>query len=98
MTILEKMMGFMMSRMSKEDKEEMMDKMMEEFFSDMTAEDKEKSMADMLPKMMEGVKLQEMMPKMMMGMMGGGEGKMGMPGEPSGAEPGSALQAQAPPA
>ena len=89
MTILEKMMGFMMSRMSKEDKEEMMDKMMEEFFSDMSAEDKEKLMADMLPKMMEGVKLQEMMPRMMMGMMRGVEGKMGMPGEPFGAEPGS---------
>jgi hypothetical protein len=71
MSILEKMMGFMMNRMSKEDKEEMMDKMMEEFFADMTAEDKQKMMAAMMPKMMEGMDIKEMMPQMMMGMMGG---------------------------
>jgi hypothetical protein len=77
MTMMEKMMGFMMSRMSKEDKEEMMDKMMGEFFADMTAEDKQNMMAAMMPKMMEGMNFMEMMPQMMMGMMGGGEGKGG---------------------
>jgi hypothetical protein len=78
MNMMEKMMGFMMGRMSKEDKEEMMDKMMGEFFADMTAEDKQNMMAAMMPKMMEGMNFMEMMPQMMMGMMGGGEGKGGM--------------------
>ncbi len=61
MSMMDKMMGFMMGRMSKKEKEEMMGRMMDKFFADMTAEDKKKMMA-------------EMMPKMMMGMMGGGEG------------------------
>jgi hypothetical protein len=60
MGMMEKMMEYMMGRMSKEDKDEMMEKMMDKFFADMTAADKQKMMA-------------EMMPKMMMGMMGGGE-------------------------
>ncbi len=80
MTMMEKMMEFMMGRMSQHDKEEMMDKMMSEFFGGMTAEDKQKMMASMMPRMMEGMNMMEMMPKMMMGMMGGGEGKGCMPG------------------
>ena len=67
MGMMEKMMGFMMGRMSKEEKDDMMGKMMDKFFADMTADDKKKMMA-------------EMMPKMMMGMMGGGEDKGGMMG------------------
>ncbi len=80
MTMMEKMMEFMMGRMSQHEKEEMMDKMMSEFFGGMTAEDKQKMMASMMPKMMEGMSMMEMMPKMMMGMMGGGYGKGCMPG------------------
>ncbi len=80
MSMMEKMMAFMMGRMSKEDKEEMMDKMMGEFFAGMTAEDKQNMMATVMPKMMEGMDFMEMMPRMMMGMMGGGEGECGMPG------------------
>lgn len=76
MGMMERMMGFMMGRMSKEEKEEMMGKMMEKFFADMTPEDKQKMMGAMMPKMMEGVNMMEMMPQMMMGMMGEGEGGM----------------------
>lgn len=97
MTMMEKMMGFMMGRMSKEDKEEMMDKMMGEFFADMTAEDKQNMMAAMMPKMMEGMNFMEMMPQMMMGMMGGGEGKGGMGGPAAeGGAPGQGEGAHAP--
>ncbi len=67
MGIMDKMMEFMMGRMSKEEKDNMMDKMMDKFFADMTAEDKQKMM-------------EEMMPKMMMGMMGGSKGEGGMMG------------------
>ncbi len=42
-----------MGRMSKEEKDNMMDKMMGKFFADMTAEDKQKMMEEMMPKMME---------------------------------------------
>ena len=80
MHMLEKMMGLMMGRMSKEDKDAMMGQMMDKFFDGMTADDKSKLMADMMPKMMQGIDMTEMMPKMMMGMMGGGEGKGGMMG------------------
>lgn len=85
MGMMDRMMEFMIGRMSKEEKEDMMEKMMEEFFADMTAEDKQKMMESMMPKMMEGVNMMEMMPKMMMGMMGGCEGEcncgtMGMMG------------------
>lgn len=78
MGMMEKMMGFMMGKMSKEEKEGMMSKMMDKFFADMTVEDKQKMMEEMMPKMMEGVNMMEMMPKMMMSMMGGGEGQVGM--------------------
>ena len=80
MSMMEKMMAFMMGRMSKEDKDEMMDKMMGEFFAGMTAEDKQDMMATMMPKMMEGMNFMEMMPRMMMGMMGGGEADCCAPG------------------
>lgn len=82
MSIMEQMMGAMMGRMSKEDKEAMMDSMMEKFFADITPEEKQKMMADMMPKMMEGMDMSQMMPRMMMGMMSGGEneGSSGMQG------------------
>lgn len=80
MSIMDKMMGMMMGRMSKEDKEAMMGGMMDKFFADMTADDKSKLMAEMMPKMMEGVNMMEMMPKMMMGMMGGEGSECGMMG------------------
>lgn len=79
------MMEAMMGNMSKEDKLEMMGTMMEKFFADITVEDKQKMMEQMMPRMMEGVNMMEMMPKMMMGMMGRGQsgdesggGMMGM--------------------
>ena len=78
MGIMDKMMGFMVGRMSREEKEKMMGKMMDKFFGDMTVEEKKKMMAEMMPKMMEGINMMEMMPKMMMSMMGGGEGEGGM--------------------
>ncbi len=80
MGMMDKIMGIMMGRMSKEEKDEMMDKMMGQFFADMTAEDKQKMMAEMMPKMMEGVNMMEMMPRMMMSMMGGGDSEGGMMG------------------
>ncbi len=76
MGIMEAMMGTMMNRMSKEDKEAMMDKMMAKFFEGMTKEDKQKMMQEVMPKMMEGMTMMDMMS----GMMGSGEqeGMMGM--------------------
>jgi hypothetical protein len=80
MHLMDKMMEFMMGRMSEQEKEEMMSKMMDKFLSTMSVEDKKAMMAEMMPKMMKGVSMMEMMPKMMMGMMGGGDGKSGMSG------------------
>ena len=81
MSIMERMMGLMMERMSSKDKEAMMDSMMEKFFADITAEEKQKMMMEMMPKMMEGINMTNMMPKMMMGMMSeGGGGSTEMPG------------------
>lgn len=80
MTMMDKMMEFMMGRMSKEEKEGMMSKMMDEFFADFTPKDKRKMMEGMMPKMMEGVNMMEMMPKMMKSMMGRSEGESGMMG------------------
>ena len=74
MSMMEHLMSLMMERMSKEDKESMMDNMMEKFFADITPEEKQKMMAEMMPKMMEGVNMMDMMPRMMMGMMSGGGG------------------------
>lgn len=73
MGMMERMMDFMMGRMSEGEKKEMMNQMMDNFFAEMTAEDKKEMMAEMMPKMMQGVNMMEMMPKMMMGMMGGEE-------------------------
>lgn len=70
---MEKMMGFMMDRTSKEEKQAMMAEMMERFFADMTAEDKQHMMEAMMPRMMDGMNMMDMMPKMMMGMMGEGK-------------------------
>ena len=70
---MDKMMESMMGGMSKEEKQEMMGKMMGKFFADMTAEDRQKMMEQMMPKMMEGINMMDMMPKMIMGMMSGGE-------------------------
>jgi hypothetical protein len=64
------MMERVMGKMSNEEKQNMMEKMMEKFFADMTPEDKQK--------MMEGVNMIEVMPRMMMSMMGGGKGESGM--------------------
>ena len=86
MSVMEQMMGLMMSRMSKEDKEAMMESMMEKFFADISPEEKQKMMTDMMPKMMEGMDVSQMMPQMMMGMMsegkeGGSPGMQGMMGD-----------------
>jgi hypothetical protein len=70
---MEKMMGFMMDRTSKEEKQAMMAEMMERFFATMTAEDKQHMMEAMMPRMMEGMNMMDMMPNMMMGMMGEGK-------------------------
>jgi len=74
MGMMERMMDFMMGRMSEGEKKEMMNQMMDNFFAEMTVEDKKEMMAEMMPRMMEGINMMEMMPKMMMGMMGGEEG------------------------
>ena len=65
MKFMEKMIGYMMDRTSKEEKHEMMAEMMERFFADMTAEDKQNMMEAMMPKMMEGMNMMDIMPKMM---------------------------------
>jgi len=79
---MDDMMEAMIGSMSKEDKQAMMAKMMEKFFAGMTAEDRQSMMEQMMPKMMEGINMAEMMPRMMMGMMGHG----GRPGRrPAGA-------------
>ncbi len=69
---MDEMMEAMIGSMSQEDKQAMMAKMMEKFFAGMTAEDKQRMMEQMMPKMMEGINMAEMMPRMMMGMMGHG--------------------------
>ena len=48
MSMMDKMMDFMMGRMSKEEKEAMMGRMMDKFFAEMTADDKSKLMAQMI--------------------------------------------------
>ena len=67
---MDEMMEAMIGSMSKEDRQAMMAKMMDKFFAGMTAEDKQRMMEQMMPKMMEGINMAEMMPRMMMGMMG----------------------------
>ena len=39
MSLMDRMLEFMLGRMSKEEKDEMMDNMMGKFFADMTADD-----------------------------------------------------------
>jgi len=56
MSLMDKMMDYMLGKMGKEEKQAMMDKMM------------------------EGVNMMEIMPKMMTSMMGGGKGAGGMMG------------------
>lgn len=82
------MMKRTIRKMSKEEKQKMMDKMMDEFFSSMSAEEKKEMMKNMMPKMMDkmfegmssedrGEMMASMMPKMMssmMPMMMGGKG------------------------
>ncbi len=81
MHMMDRMMEFMMGRMSEADKEDMMSKMMDKFVGGMSPEDKKEMMAEMMPKMMAGIDMSEMMPKMMMGMMSDMEKGMGkMPG------------------
>lgn len=77
---MEEMMEAMMGSMSKEDKMDMMGKMMEKFFADMTVEDKQKIMEQMMPRMMEGINMMDMMPKMMIRMMDSSNSEGGIAG------------------
>ena len=77
MGLMDTMMEFMVGRMDKAEKETMMDQMMDKMLADFTVEEKQKLIESMMPKMMEGVNIMEIMPKMMMQIMGGGDGKMG---------------------
>ena len=65
--------------MSKGDRQAMMHSMMEHFFGGMGADEKKDMCATMMGKMTEGLDMQEMMPKMMMGMMS--EKMQGGPGQ-----------------
>lgn len=61
MTTIEKMMKFMFDRLPKEDIEEMIPVII----GDMSSEERRELMASMMPKMMEGMNMKDMMPKMM---------------------------------
>lgn len=65
MGMMDKMMGIMIGRLSRQEKDEMMDKMLADFSN----QDKQDMMASMMPKMMADVSMLEMMPKMMVEMM-----------------------------
>ena len=69
MGMMDKMMGIMMGRMSKEEKESMMNNAMDKMMGDMAMEEKQKMMLEMMPKMMEGINMLDMMPRMMLTMM-----------------------------
>ena len=69
MGLMDKMMGVMMGRMSKEEKEAMMNNAMDKMMGGMSAAEKQDMMAEMMPKMMEGVNMLDMMPRMMLTMM-----------------------------
>jgi Na+/citrate or Na+/malate symporter len=60
--------------MNKEERQAMMRSMMEQIFGGMGADEKKEMCATMMGKMIEGLDMKEMMPKMMMGMMSGGAG------------------------
>ncbi len=83
MGLMDKMMEFMVGRMDKHEKEAMMDQMMDKMLSDFSVEEKQKLIENMMPKMMEGVNIMEIMPKMIMQMMGG-NGETGGMGDMSG--------------
>ena len=83
MSLMDTMMEFMVGRMDKAEKEAMMDRMMDKMLADFTTHEKQKLIETMMPKMMEGVNIMEIMPKMMMQMMGGGDGEMGGMGDMS---------------
>ena len=57
-----------MGRMSKEEKESMMNNAMDKMMGDLTEEEKQKMMLEMMPKMMEGINMIDIMPKMMLTM------------------------------
>jgi hypothetical protein len=92
MGIKDAMMERMIDKMSKEEKQEMMEKMMDKFFSSMTKEEKKEMMNTMMPKMMDNMfkdmsaqdkqeLMMGMMPQMMSMMFGGGgEGRSPMAG------------------
>jgi len=61
--------------MNKDERQAMMKSMMEQFFGDMGLDEKKELCATMMGKMTEGLDMKEMMPKMMMGMMSGGDGE-----------------------
>lgn len=65
--------------MNKDDRQAMMKSMMEQFFGGMGADEKKEIRATMIGKMTESLDMKEMMPKMMMGMISGGDGSGGMP-------------------
>ena len=69
MGMMDKMMGMMMGKMSKEEKDQMMDKMMNKMMGECSQEEKMEMMMTMMPKMMEGMNMMEMMPQMMSTMM-----------------------------
>jgi hypothetical protein len=65
-----KFMEMMMNKMCSGDKEKMMNEMMGKFCDNMSPEDRKKMMETMMPKMMQGINMMELMPGMMMKMMG----------------------------
>ncbi len=69
MGMMDKMMGIMMGRMSKEEKESMMNNAMDKMMGDLTEKEKQDMMLEMMPKMMEGINMLDMMPRMMLTMM-----------------------------
>ncbi len=64
-----KFMEIMMNKMCSGDKEKMMNEMMGKFCENLSVEDRKKMIESMMPKMMHGVNMLELMPTMMMKMM-----------------------------
>jgi hypothetical protein len=58
--------------MNRDERQAMMRSMIEQFFGGMDADEKKEMCATMMGKLVEGLDMKEMMPKMMMGMMSGG--------------------------
>jgi hypothetical protein len=63
--------------MNQPEQQAMMQSMIENFFKGLSIDDKKQMCATMMGKLTEGLDMQAMMPKMMMGMMAGGEGGPG---------------------